>query len=602
MKKYITRIKEQKDIGPGLVVALGLILLCAKLLLASAQNVFLWPDESGLDDMVMYNSAVSITQGEWLGAYGYTTLAKNSFFALWLAALHVLGIPFLLGGQALWGAASAAAAAGFSPIFRRRWAGLLLYAVLLFSPSSTANPAPNAFVARVYRDNIFPALCLLCVAGLVGFALRRALPLRHAAWWLVLAGLSFGACWLCREDGWWLLPFAVGAVLVTLVFVVRGGLSPLAKVKRALCLSLPFVLCGALVAGWCTANSAAYGRFIVNDFSSGEFAAAYGAMTRVRHESWNPKVDVPLDVRVQLYERVPAFNELKSLLESQNYLERYHAVLPESGEFADYSSGAFYWALREAAAARGYYDSPQKAQLYWENMAVNINALCDTGALAAGPPRSSVNPPIRAEYIGPVLAEGLHSLWFSATFQDCDARSLFSPAGNDPTFYAETLRPMEEFLHDTALTATKENSIEPYYNPWQVWCFKLFDIARAVYAVLLPLGLLLALAWQGRAAAQLAKRLAARQRSPRQSLLWVLMLGLLLCILLRAFMMAFVTVSSFNIGTYVMYLASIHPLMLLYAFVGSCQLALALRTALKNRAARKSTGESPQQKVDRCAN
>ena len=72
----------------------GLLLVVAKLVLASAQQVYLSPpSEAGLDDMLMYNGAVSITDGEWLGAYDWTTLAKYRFFSLWLAGLHALGVP-----------------------------------------------------------------------------------------------------------------------------------------------------------------------------------------------------------------------------------------------------------------------------------------------------------------------------------------------------------------------------------------------------------------------------------------------------------------------------------------------------------------------------
>lgn len=567
MGKAIATIKNEKDIGPGLVVAAGLVLLLAKLFLAGAQQVFLWPDESVLDDMVMYDAAVSIAKGGWLGVYGFTTLAKNSFFALWLAGLHKLGIPFLLGGQLLWALASLAGAFAVYPVLKRRWAGLLLFGVLLFSPSSTANPVPYAFVTRVYRDNIFPALCVLCVAGMVGFALRLPEKPAKSVWWLALAGLAFGACWLGREDGWWLLPFVLGAALVCLVFIVRADFGIKEKAARAACLLLPFALCAACILGWSAANNAVYGRFIVNDFSSGEFADAYGAMTRIEHESWHPKVAVPTDVRQQLYQHVPAFAQLKPLLTNEHYLDKYAGKNPD-GSFKDYSSGAFYWALREAAAELGYYDTPQKAEAFWRKMAAEINALCDDGTLAAGPRRSSVSPPIRAEYVGPVLREGLHSLWFCATFQDCDPRSLFSPGGNDPVFYEETLRPMEEFLHEKALTVTNENSTEPYFNVRQALCFAVLDAVRLGYAILLPAGLLAALCWQVLAGVQFFRRLARRQRQPQDSLFWILMLGLLLCVLLRAFMMAFVTVSSFNIGTFVMYLASIHPLLLLYAFLG----------------------------------
>ena len=48
---------------------------------------------------------------------------------------------------------------------------------------------------------------------------------------------------------------------------------------------------------------------------------------------------------------------------------------------------------------------------------------------------------------------------------------------------------------------------------------------------------------------------------------WLLLLGLLGMALLRCAMIAFVEVSSFGIGTSTMYLATVHPLFLLYAFL-----------------------------------
>ncbi len=572
--------QNPRDIALPLVLLAGLALLCAKLVLASAQQVFLWPEEAVLDENVMYDGARSITNGGWLGEYGWKTLSKHSFFALWLAGLHALGIPFLLGGQLLWAAAAIAAAWAFAPALKRNWAVLLLFAVLLFSPSSTANPAPLGYITRVYRDNIFPALCLLCVAGMAGYVLRATGRLRRGVGWLVVAGLAFAACCLTREDGWWLLPFLVGGAVVALVVLLRQkALWANKKALLARCgvLLIPFVLFAAGDAAWRGANLAVYGRFIVSDFSGGEFADAYGAMTRVTHEHWQSKADVPLDVRRQLYDKVPAFAPFEALLESEGYLNRY------AGD-AEYSSGSFYWALREAAAALGHYENPETARAFWAGLASAINALCDTGEVAAGGRRSSVNPPIRAEYIGPVLAETAHSLVFCATFMQCEPYSLFSPGGNSPVFYAETLAPMEDYLHEKALTATMENSDKPYYTPWQGMMFKLLEAVRWGYAVLLPPALMAALVWQvweafavfaGRRKSRAGGKAGPRPAldGGRRALRWWLLLGVLACVVLRCAMVAFVSVSSFGIGTYVMYLASVHPLMLLYAFVGTAGLA-----------------------------
>ena len=49
---------------------------------------------------------------------------------------------------------------------------------------------------------------------------------------------------------------------------------------------------------------------------------------------------------------------------------------------------------------------------------------------------------------------------------------------------------------------------------------------------------------------------------------WLLLFGIFGIALLRCAMIAFVEVSSFGIGTSTMYLATVHPLLVVYAFTG----------------------------------
>lgn len=560
MKKLL--FTPDKDLRLRWAVLVGLALLLAKLFLTSAQEMYLEPEGAVLDDMLMYNSAVNIVNGKWLGPYNWLTLSKHSFFALWLALLHWLHIPYLLAGQLLWAAAAFAAARAVAPALKKRFLVLALFGVLLFNPASTANPQPYGYMLRVYRDNIFPSLCLLCIAGVVGYALRYKQPLKKMVGWPVLAGVALAACWLTREDGWWLLPFVLVASVVTLDFILRSKAKN--KLKRCLLLLVPFVVLAMGDLAWRGMNYRYYGRFIISDFSSGEFADAYGAMTRITHEDWHPKIDVPIAVREQLYQHVPAFAELAPLLESPRYLAQYADK--------DYSSGAFYWALRQAAGEAGYYDTPQKAKEYFEGLARDINALCDEGVLPAGPQRSSVNPPIKPYYVGAVLKQGVKDFAFCVTFRQCNPRSMFSPHSNDPAMYQQLILPMEEFLHDKAQTVTLENSCQPYFSPVQHCKYVVLDAINLLYAVLTPLAVLAAFLWQVLGGVRLFKQLRKKQANPAQTLLWLVQLGLFLCLWLRVAMIAFVSVSSFTIGTYIMYLASVHPLLLLYGFIGTVQL------------------------------
>ncbi len=532
-------------------------LICAgilvfRLLLTGAQQVFLYPDESGMDDMLMYNMAVSITNGEWLGAYNFLTLAKHSFFALWLASLHVLGIPYLLGGQILWSAACVVMVWALAPIVQRRLWQLFLLSALLFNPAAVANPEPFAFVTRVYRDNIFPALCLLCLAGLCGAALRYREPLRRSVGWLLLCGVFWAAVWLTREDGIWLVPFLFVGLVVTAVFILRAALPQ--KPLRLLCLLLPAVVLAAGLAAWSGMNYHYYGRFIISDFSANEFADAYGALTRVGPEHWHPEYAVPIEVRRELYDLSPSFAILEDYLEDPGIRERY----------GDHRSGGFYWALREAAAANGFYDSPELAKAYFTQLANEINGLCDAGLVSSRAARSSVTPPLDLRFVPPVAQEWVKNLLFCVTFQDCEPTSLVSIGE-----YESQLAPMEDYLHEEVLLAYRENSELPYYSLWQRACFFILEAIAWVYRIAIPVMLLCATAWQALAARATFKRKDEKENGDEKRLVWLLMLGLLFLFLLRAAMIAFTSVSSFQIGIYVMYLATVHPIMILYACLGT---------------------------------
>ena len=76
---------------------------------------------------------------------------------------------------------------------------------------------------------------------------------------------------------------------------------------------------------------------------------------------------------------------------------------------------------------------------------------------------------------------------------------------------------------------------------------------------------LMALCWQVK---QLLWDIQCKKLS-KEGMLNIVLLGLFLMALLRCFMIAYVEVSAFNIGTYGMYLSTEYPLLILYSFVGT---------------------------------
>ena len=476
------------------------------------------------------------------------------FFAVWLALLNKLHLPYLLGGALLWCAAALLAAFALRPLWRKSPAGqaralpLLLYALLAFLPSSWAS-----YTLRVYRDNIFPALCLLFFAGMAGAALRAVFYTRQQApiWpWLLAAGVGLACGYLNREDaGLFLLPFAIAATLCMLVVLLHR--------RRWLCAAaqvIPYAVLAAGVGIFCALNQHWYGVWGLSDFSEGSFADAMGAMTRVATDSDEPLLSVPADAREKLYAEIPQLQCLQYWLEEDPQLQNDF----RDPELDDYRAGSFYWAIRRAAQYEGIYADAATADAYWQSVADAINAACDNGTLPArSGRRSATSQPIRAQYVLPAIREAAKSALWALTFQDCPA-------------YYQTLRSIgttedvaqwSAYLHGNFNNAAEAGKDTPYYAPLQKLAYRALGVLRCVYAVLLPLAFVWAVVRH-----LCALPMVLRRRTAGAALPWLLLFGLLAMAALRCGMIAFVEVSSFGIGTSTMYLSTVHPLLLLYTY------------------------------------
>lgn len=523
------------------------VLIVAKLVLTQFFYPYICPPLAPLDDDLMFSAANSILAGEWLGAYGWLTMAKHMGFAVWLAFLHVLHIPYLVGGQLLLAGAALFTVCAFSPVLKSYKAKLLLFTVLFFNPAAMAT-----FTFRIYRDNIFPAVCLLVFAGFVGYALRYRESVLKSVPYLAIGGLAFGFAVLCREDGYWLAPFVIIACAFALFFIWRG--KDAQRYKKTALLLLPVALCTLVISAYSYMNYSHYGRFIISDFSSGEFSDAYGALTRVEHEDWQPTIPVPREVLQKLYEVSPAMKTLEVYLEDDNFLDGYI-----DHDTREIGGGAFYWALRKAANEAGYYKTAQSAQVFFEILASEVNAACDAGLLAAGSARSATTSPIKVAYVAPVTVEAVRSFTSVLTFAKTQPEAIFA-VGTD-----EEITEVEEFIYAKGARAAIPGTDEMYMSPVRKLAYDGFTALSYLYGILTPIAFIAAV-WG------LIKRALALLRGEKQgldALMFWAVLGILGMAVLRCFMIAFVEVSAFGIGTYVMYLSTVHPLVLLVCFFGA---------------------------------
>ncbi len=547
------KISLKRDISAKFLWGLALAAVAVKLILCSQQLFEAVPLASTIDDGLMMRLATSIREGNWLGEYDYLTLGKHSFFALWLAFLNVLHVNFLVGGQLLYAAACLVLLAAVKPLFRTNAARGLVFLAVLWLPASWAQ-----FTLRVYRDNIYPALVLLALGGLVGAFCRFAQPAKKAVPYYVVAGAALAAAWLCHEDNALLLPFVGCAAAVYLVFLFTSKTAGQKRAKLALLL-LPLALWAGGIAAWKAMNYRYYGRFIVSDFSQGEFADAMGALTRVAPGAQQRYIPIPYQTRQMLYEISPTFALLQPYIETTHNYERYG--LAHRSEFM---ANGIHWMLREAAANAGVYATPETARAFWQAVADEVNAACDAGEVPAGRKHSGVFSPVKAEYILPSLEkfgdEAAELLLFRQT----------SPRAELSRMPAWQAGQWQGFLHAPFSTAAVAGTAQPYFGGVRAAAYTLLDAVTWCMRVLVWPMLALAVLWLCRYVPRCVR--GVRQKAPPADMAGcVLMLGLFLTGLLRLVALAYLFAVSIKLEpASLMYMSpAAAPMMAFLAFAAA---------------------------------
>lgn len=410
----------------------AIALTAVKLWLTSGQTVYAIGPAIH-DDRLFVGLAADILNGDWLGPYNQFTLAKGPLFPAFIAGVFWIGLPLLLVQQVIYAGACAAVTRALRPWLRSGAAQFSVYALLLANPMSY----DAGHLGRLMRQNLYTPLALLVVAGLVALFARRRESWRRQAGPAALAGLALGGFWLTREESVWLLP-AVGLLLSGLAASLGRELPARG---RALAASLGLLVLGALLPLLAVSalNLRHYGWFGTVEFRAAEFKDAYGALTRLKTGPDLPQVPVTRQMRELAYRISPTFAQLRPQLEGpvgDHWIER--TLFP--AEERQIRGGWFIWAMRDAMVAAGLAPDAGTALGNYRRIADEINAACDSGRVAARPPRSGFVPPLDRKLIRPLLAAAGEYAAYFISFQGFSAHTPDSEGD-----YAE-LKPFRDLV------------------------------------------------------------------------------------------------------------------------------------------------------------
>lgn len=390
------------------------ILALTKLWLVGGQTVFAI-GYALHDDRLFLNLANALLAHGWLGHYNNLTLAKGLFYPLWIATTFILGVPLLLSQHLLYIAACAIFVIAVRPVLPRPAMLLPVYAILLFNPLSYTDGA----MTRVLREGIYPALTMLVIAYAIGLLVRHSHPMKNLAFWASGLGFSLSAFWLTREEGIWIMPSIL--IIVGFATVRIWQTKPIDWRRLSLLCVVPFVIWVIAIGTIAGINKACYGVFTTGEIKSRSFLSAYGALLRVKHSHWHPYIHVPKETRESIYKISPAFAELRPFLEGDMGKGWSVHGCKALSVCEDIAGGWFMWALRDAVAAAGHYESGASAANYYRRLASEINAACADRKLDCFAKRASLMPPWRGEYTQPLLNTIVRASVFLARFEGFNA-------------------------------------------------------------------------------------------------------------------------------------------------------------------------------------
>ena len=275
---------------------------------------------SGVDDGLYIGHAEAILKWlhgdspQWLGPFSAHLLAKAPLYGIWVALLHILGLPVRVGEFLLLLAGPFLLRRAVSPV-----RPLCLWEFMVVTFLMVANPTlPEAYTLQ--REGLQVYLTNLALVATVGLALRMREPLRTRLRWALLTGFFTGLCYLNREEAVWVVA-AVGAMLALSlldgVLRWRRGQMTLVSlvVAHGLIVAVTYLAATPVALGVSVLNKKHYGAFMTSFRHDGAFTDLFHRLTSLEPDARMPYVPIARPTRLKAYELSPTFARMKPFLE-----------------------------------------------------------------------------------------------------------------------------------------------------------------------------------------------------------------------------------------------------------------------------------------------
>ncbi len=361
-----------------------------------AVDVLYAPDDDGL----YVSRAFHFLTGEALGDYDARLLVKLPGFSIWLAAVRMLGIPYLLANLVLY----VASGIYFLLALRRQGLGslslLFVFGFYLFNPIGL-----DQDWFRVMREPLSTGLLVVMVAAglwILAHSRKDKLPIAH----IIIFSLAFSVALLVREEDVLLYSFLVllwcGAV------GCAGSLKKLAGrwSKSGVLLLVAAPLLFAFVGQTWMRHYVMvhYGTTVTHELGEGNFPRLIAAMRSVKSERDNRYVMITQEaldkIRAAVPMMAPVIDRLPPPGPTSYSCQRF-------GVCSEWTNGwEFFW-IKDAIYQAGLTPDAVSAQKFYAEAARAVRRACSEGKLECTCKGEGLFPPFELKWTRALIGEGL---------------------------------------------------------------------------------------------------------------------------------------------------------------------------------------------------
>lgn len=402
-KKVKIKFSDKEKVALFIIFIVFFTLLRCILTSQSSINIFY----SEYDDLLVIERARNMSYGNWLGEYNHLTLVKGIGFEIFLVIFNFLNISFLNAQNLMYILACLYFVYAIRNSIKNKFYILIIYILMIFNPISFAS---NTF-QRVYRYNIIIFQVIYIISSY--YILYENIIKKTGKLWPHILIASIFLTWfrLTIESYIWLMPF-VGVVTILLIInIIKNKEKIIRNIIKVL---IPIFMMICVVTGIKYVNLKVYNTWVYNEIYETSFADALKAIYSVDVHDNIKLVSVSQKKIEKLYEISPSLKSIKTILDERlEGWKNYDEIANDEIE-----DGWFYWAFRETVDFSGY-DTPEKANNFYKNVASEINSAIEEGKVDSRPVMSNpLMSPFRKEYISEILVAMSKSFFHIISFTD----------------------------------------------------------------------------------------------------------------------------------------------------------------------------------------